>query len=119
MPQLFAAVHRPLSFKGSRMQSFPIEAEPTELVSAFKARMAPMLHVDPSLLTVIYDYAIRKDNETLVGTGETAFKPGTEDRCFIHIRVEDPEMEEQVQAIIARGFDSICIPLDKVIVESK
>ena len=116
MPQLFATVHRPLSYQGSRMQSFPIQAEPNELVSSFKMRMQPLLQVAPECMTVIYNFSIRKNEESLAG-GDDAFKPSTDDNCFIHIRVEDPEMEMQVQQLIAKGFDSICIPLDQVIVE--
>ena len=98
------------------MQSFPIQAEPNELVSSFKMRMQPLLQVAPECMTVIYNFSIRKNEESLAG-GDDAFKPSTDDNCFIHIRVEDPEMEMQVQQLIAKGFDSICIPLDQVIVE--
>lgn len=111
--KIYATIHRPLSYRGPRIRSHLISAEPTEIVADFKARMKDVVDVDPELMTVIFKGKVVNNNDHLCD-GE--FTPCVEDRCFIHIRVEDLEMQERVRAIMAKGFESMIIPLDDVIV---
>lgn len=83
------------------------------MVSDFKARMKDVVGIDPELMTVIFKGKVVNNEEHLC-SGE--FTPCVEDRCFIHIRVEDPEMQARARAIIQKGFESMIIPLDDVIV---
>jgi hypothetical protein len=116
--QLYVTVHQPLSFAGPRLRSYPIEASPTESVADFKARMESVVGVAKDNMTVIYQSQKRGDTQRLVE--EEAFAANAPDnRCHIHIRVEDPALEARVQAIIAGGLQSLLIPLDEIQIVDK
>ena len=114
--KLYATVHHPLSHQGSRFLSYPLRPgtiNHTDNVASFKKQMEPIIGVSASLMTVIYKSSIKSDEDIL---SQDEFTPCAEDRCFIHIRVEDLEMQARVREIVARGFESMVIPLDQVTV---
>jgi hypothetical protein len=95
------------------MKTEVISADPSENVLDFKSRIQAIVNVPVELMTLIYKRKVREDTQCI---SEEPFTPCVEDRCFIHIRVEDPEVQERVKQLLARGLDSFIIPLDKVIV---
>eukprot|EP00048_Salpingoeca_helianthica_P020094 m.246556 g.246556 ORF g.246556 m.246556 type:complete len:149 (+) comp43917_c0_seq1:36-482(+) len=116
--QVFVSVHQPLSYAGSRLRSYPIEASPLETVANFKVRMESVIGATKELMTVIYKNQRRQDHDTLSDTA--VFEANAPDnRCHIHVRIEDPIVEARVQAIMAAGLQSLIIPLDKVKIVDK
>ncbi len=117
--KLYVAAHYPLSFtQGSRLRIYPIAAEPTETVASFKERMQQVLSVDKSVMSVIYKEQHRSDDQVLCENGE--FTPCVApDRTYIHVRVEDPEMQKEVRRLMAGGLKGLELPLDQVIVEGQ
>ena len=111
--QVRVCTHWPLTIGGPKIDHLDMEAEPSELVADFKARYRLATECD-QIITLCIQGTSRADDQQL---WEEDFVVDEETgRVFIHLRVEDPELEGQVAAILAQG--SRIIPLDQVTVKA-
>lgn len=114
--KVFVATHYPLNHKsGRRFAQHEMEVEHTELVGAFKERFASVSGVPVEEATVCMGGRVLADSEPI--SAEPLAPNAPNDRCFIHVRVEDLEVNAKVAEFFASGQTCV-IPLDQVKVKA-
>ena len=103
--------HRPLTLPGPKMTQIELDVEHTDRVNEFKDRVAKETGLDAANLTVIYNSKVRGSTDQISENELKGSSPSG--RCFIHIRIEDPVLNAQVEERLKNG-PSMFIPLKDV-----
>eukprot|EP00054_Salpingoeca_dolichothecata_P035927 m.839 g.839 ORF g.839 m.839 type:complete len:150 (+) comp605_c0_seq1:42-491(+) len=96
------AAHFPLNHPGPRCTITTMDVDHTLVVSDFiKAYVEKVPDVDPKTIRVCLNGSVRTDDQTLADEPLKSNAPN--DKCFIHLQIQDLEMNAAVEKFFAEG----------------
>lgn len=112
LTEVTVAAHFPLTLtdREPRCDLYTMDVAADECVADFKIRFSALCNIPVSELTLCYGGEIRPDDGCI--WREALVPPAGKDKVVLHVRVEDPELQRQVAARLAKG--SLFVPVESV-----